>query len=121
VTLAVQSNAGGPAEAAYIWQNVSDPTKVTIIKQDEKPVWSSTVAISKVDLGSAPMNIYSMLISLLPTADVTVWAWARQNGIFLPAVDGGGNPIRPQGPHEAIQVGPASQGQTTRETVSVAT
>jgi hypothetical protein len=120
VTLAVTANDGGPAKATYVWQNISNPKNPAQIHSDDNPVWSSQVTLSANDLGNAPLGIYSMLVSLLPTADAQVWAWAIQDGAFLTAVDDGGNPIPPQGPHQAVQVGPTTKGQTAHESVSVA-
>lgn len=119
ITVVVQANDGGAVKATYVWENVSDPLNPSQIHIDPVPVWSSEVSVTAAALGNATANIYSMLVRLLTTADAQVWAWARQNGVFLPAFNSGGNPITPEGPHGAVRIGTATKAVTSRQAVAV--
>jgi len=119
ITLAVSSKTGGAVKATFVWQNITDPTSPTVIEDDEIPVPSSSTTVSAADLNAAPMNIYSMLVSLVPTDDAIIWAWAIQNDVPLAAVDGFGNPLQGQGPHSAVQAGAATNGQSAHIPASI--
>ena len=119
VTVAVSANSGGAVLASYYWQNITDPRNPTTLYASAAAEWSSTVTVQATDIANAPMDLYSMLVSLVPTDDSTVWAWATQAGTPLKAFDGAGNPLTAQGPHSAVQIGAVKKGQTDHEPVSI--
>jgi hypothetical protein len=120
VSIAVSANSGGAVLADYVWQNITDPRNPQQLYSSAGAEWSSSVIVKAADIAAAPMQLYSMLVSLISTDDSTVWAWASQGGTPLKAFDAEGNALQPQGPHNAVSIGTCKKGQTDHEAVSIA-